>query len=82
MISGLPEVEVRGVLAEAVEKNPDLFFEIIERRNRPESPEPQPASSRSLHWCSCTFCRDMPTDVEKVCCGKQRDLCISRLAVS
>ncbi|MEW8548731.1 MAG: hypothetical protein AB2693_34955 [Candidatus Thiodiazotropha sp.] len=85
MITGLPESEVREVLAEAVEKDPNLFFEILDRRNRQtpeESPEPQPSGSGSPEWCICTFCRDMPTEEEKVCCGKQPALCLSRLAVS
>lgn len=30
-------------------------------------------------WCSCQSCREMPSDVEKVCCGKSPDSCISRL---
>ena len=33
-------------------------------------------------WCTCTFCREMPTPAENLCCGKQPEQCISRLAVS
>ena len=33
-------------------------------------------------WCICTFCTEMPTPAENLCCGKQPEQCISRLAVS
>lgn len=32
-------------------------------------------------WCSCSFCREMPTGDENLCCGKQPEQCMSRLAV-
>lgn len=84
MVTGLPEVEVREILIDAIEKDPNLFYDVLERRSQQsvqECPDPQPSSTSSLDWCTCTFCRDMPSEEEKVCCGKQPDFCISRLAV-
>ena len=47
----------------------------------PSSPEhnPQP---QNPDWCICTNCRDMPDAIENVCCGNQRDYCVSRAGVS
>ena len=43
---------------------------------------PQPGSpadpSSELWWCTCTYCRQMPTDLEKLCCGNTRERCTSR----
>ena len=75
---------MREILHEAAERDPQLLFDIIERRDkrlRERTPEPQPSRTNMPDWCICTFCRDMPTEEERVCCGKQPELCISRLAV-
>jgi len=30
-------------------------------------------------WCVCQHCREMPTDIERKCCGQRPDRCISTL---
>lgn len=76
---------MRETLFETVEKQPSMMYDILDQRSRqaqqPEQPSPPPNESH-LDWCSCSFCRDMPTEEEKLCCGKLPNECTSRLAVS
>ena len=50
--------------------------------DQPGGSEPAPAGGNpKLPWCTCTFCREMPQPEENLCCGKQPQQCLSRLAV-
>ncbi|XP_078022366.1 P2X purinoceptor 7-like [Epinephelus lanceolatus] len=40
---------------------------------------PQPAGMPDVPWCICGRCRDMPTDLEKLCCGEEPNYCVSQL---
>lgn len=35
------------------------------------------ANTPTPHWCVCGHCRDMPTDVERKCCGQLPQVCLS-----
>ncbi|KAL7380473.1 hypothetical protein ABVT39_018460 [Epinephelus coioides] len=45
-----------------------------------ERPSPGGPDEPQLHWCICTNCRDMPTDLEKLCCRQEPPNCISNMA--
>eukprot|EP00105_Crassostrea_gigas_P045295 XP_019929443.1 PREDICTED: P2X purinoceptor 7-like [Crassostrea gigas] len=65
---------MRSTLLKVVDENPEYIFSIL---------EPWPSRSQhpttQLPWCSCGFCKDMPTDKEKRCCQRNADSCVSRL---
>uniref|UniRef100_A0A672K456 P2X purinoreceptor 7 intracellular domain-containing protein n=1 Tax=Sinocyclocheilus grahami TaxID=75366 RepID=A0A672K456_SINGR len=44
------------------------------------NPHPTPIVCQPT-WCVCQRCREMPSDIERKCCGQLPDFCISILAV-
>lgn len=69
--------EMRSRLLKVVDENPEYIFSILE-----PWPSPSQHPTTQLPWCSCGFCKDMPTDKEKRCCQRNADSCVSRLPVS
>lgn len=66
---------LRGVL----QHQPGLIFDMLARLE-PTLPAPGPTAPQVLRWCICKNCRDMPTDLEKVCCRQPPRQCISKMA--
>nr|XP_022311470.1 P2X purinoceptor 7-like [Crassostrea virginica] len=75
-IDALSPEEMRDTLGRVVHDNPEYLFDILRERD-PHPPENSGNSRPS--WCICTFCREMPTQAERLCCGKSQGNCISRL---
>ncbi|XP_036438126.1 uncharacterized protein LOC118815846 isoform X2 [Colossoma macropomum] len=70
--------ELRELFRPQLERQPNLVFDVLklcQHTNDAPPSEPNP----HLPWCKCGNCRDMPTDIEKLCCDQQPDYCISRL---
>ncbi|KAG5282112.1 hypothetical protein AALO_G00052340 [Alosa alosa] len=38
-----------------------------------------PPTVPGMPWCTCTHCRDMPTNQERKCCGQNPATCVSLL---
>lgn len=76
-IEGMTDEERKDLLLKAGKKHPSLFMELIE--SVPHGGyHPQPGAT-SPNWCSCMKCREMPTAVERVCCGRPPNSCQSDL---
>ncbi|XP_056003541.1 P2X purinoceptor 7-like [Ostrea edulis] len=58
------------------ERQPGLVHDIIHPPTQQEGYHPQPGGT-CPNWCVCGKYREMPTDREKVCCGKEQ--CITLL---
>lgn len=72
--------ESREILLHVLERNPTVMIDIMRPANRqPGGYHPGP-DVQAPDWCVCTKCREMPTEIEKVCCGKEN--CISLVPVS
>jgi hypothetical protein len=83
IIAGLNEDECRQLLLQLTEKQPSLILDAMDLKNKQRSPTKSPGPSNgSPDWCVCLHCLEMPTDAEKLCCGKTPEDCISILPVS
>ncbi|XP_071949147.1 P2X purinoceptor 7-like [Antedon mediterranea] len=78
-IDALNENEVRNLLKEAAKKNPGLILSILDRQQLPERGHHPDADGAAPDWCVCHACREMPTQVERMCCGYNPDNCTSLL---
>ena len=71
--------QLRELVVAMINDNPGLVFNVMEPADQqPGGYHPGP-DDNSPDWCVCTKCREMPTDVEKVCCRMQD--CVSLLPV-
>lgn len=53
------------------------MFDVLSLLEVAQQPDPD---QEGLHWCVCVHCRDMATDIEKVCCRQTPEHCISEMA--
>lgn len=60
------------------ERQPGLIFDALMMHQRRHGGPPS-AGVQGVPWCVCGNCREMPTDLERKCCGQQTANCISRL---
>ena len=59
------------------ERQPGLVFDALAmHQGRHGAPPP---TGTQLPWCVCGNCKEMPTDLERRCCGQDPANCISRL---
>lgn len=75
-IDELSPEEMKNTLLKVVDENPEYLFSILEPC---PGPSQHPPETTQLIWCSCGFCRDMPTQKEKLCCQRNANSCVSRL---
>lgn len=69
-VSTMTDEERKHLLCRLVENYPQLILDIL----RPAARQPggyHPGPGQALpDWCVCGHCREMPTAVERQCCGK------------
>ena len=68
--------EHRDLTRQLLQRQPGLVFDALMMHQRRHGvPPPVPG----IPWCTCTHCRDMPTDRERKCCGQNLATCVSLL---
>ncbi|KAG5269915.1 hypothetical protein AALO_G00186560 [Alosa alosa] len=65
------------LLEKVLSRLPGLMFDLLSLTEVAQQPDPDQGG---LHWCVCDHCRDMATDIEKVCCRQPPEHCISEMA--
>ncbi|VDI69370.1 Hypothetical predicted protein [Mytilus galloprovincialis] len=73
--------DMRILLKRISKAQPSFVLNILDNSNvgngQPAGPEPPKPDQPS--WCSCSNCREMPTQQERLCCKRQPMNCHSRL---
>ncbi|XP_038136202.1 P2X purinoceptor 7-like [Cyprinodon tularosa] len=77
-IQSLDLQQAREILRGALTRDPSLMFDLAHRTSGPPGPQPQPPAAQPT-WCVCTNCKEMPTDIERKCCGEPADSCIAMM---
>ena len=54
-----------------------MMFDVLSLLKEPLNPEPDGVLP---HWCTCRNCREMDSDIERVCCRQSLQRCISTMA--
>ena len=62
----MSEEDANETLYQALERQPGIVFDILDRISGPGGYHPQPGET-TPQWCCCTHCREMPSMVERVC---------------
>ena len=70
----MTENEVRETLLKFAERQPDILFAIQESAGSKKSEQ---RKNKTLPWCTCGSCQEMPTQVERQCCGEEPEDCLS-----
>lgn len=63
-------------MAQFVIGAPGRMQDILEAMENPHHPAPQPMPP----WCTFHNCKDMDTDIERLCCRQSPENCISNMA--
>lgn len=75
----MTDEERKELCLNLVREYPYMILEILQPATRqPGGYHPEPGQSLP-DWCVCRHCREMPTQVERQCCGKQN--CVTLLPV-
>ncbi|XP_052278877.1 uncharacterized protein LOC127877233 [Dreissena polymorpha] len=74
-IHAMSRKEMEARLVQTVRINPGLMFYVMRPAVAPKGGFHPSGGQQTPPWCSCGKCRDMPTPVERVCCGKR--VCIT-----
>lgn len=74
----LSDQQKHQLLQKVMVRLPGLMFDVLALQENPD--RPRVPDSDGLHWCTCTNCREMSTDLERLCCRQTSEHCISNMA--
>lgn len=69
--------EARLALQRHLSRDPSLVFDLLPPVD--QSAPPPNRSPGQPTWCTCQRCKEMPTDLERKCCGQCPEYCVSTL---
>ncbi|XP_071147128.1 uncharacterized protein [Mytilus edulis] len=78
-IDRMSEESAKDYLRRFVKDHPSYAFDVIDHDDTQHGGHHPPQDSPSPDWCTCTYCREMPTEAERRCCGRASQNCYSRL---
>ena len=80
LVESSTKEQLQDIVLQLLDKYPAVAFDVLEDAPAPSGQGYHPPSpGGDLPWCTCGRCREMPKEIEKLCCGKQ--VCITRYPV-
>lgn len=76
-INEMTDEDRRQLLLQTGERNPSLLLHLIDKPAPKGGFHPPPVAA-APSWCTCLKCRDMPKQVERICCGSPANHCQSQ----
>ena len=73
--------KLQDLVLKLVDREPGLLFDLLKGVEDSNDGIPKPGPSRSGHtptWCKCSYCREMPSDMEHKCCSCLPRNCVSQ----
>lgn len=74
--------KLKDLVLKLIKREPGLVFDLIEDDWTPPPQPPQPTPTNIPSWCRCLNCTEMPTELERKCCGCKPENCVSQGDVS
>ena len=71
---------MKNLMQKVVSYQPALVLSLLEKGDG-GGYHPSASESNSPSWCKCNRCREMPTEVERKCCGYIPRNCVSMESV-
>ncbi|XP_029932331.1 uncharacterized protein LOC115376709 [Myripristis murdjan] len=79
LLQDLTLEEWRELGSRLLEREPGLVFDALAMHRRRRGAPAAAAGVPGAPWCVCGNCREMPTELERKCCGQEAALCLSTL---
>lgn len=77
-LSAITSDQKDQLLEKVMLRLPGLMFDALDFLE--PDPIPETPAHGQPQWCTCTNCREMPTDLERKCCRQRPENCVSRSA--
>ncbi|XP_043919556.1 uncharacterized protein LOC122795043 [Protopterus annectens] len=79
IIDSLSQDQMRLLFTLIAERTPAMLREILVEQHMCNAGNAQRTVQIPPPWCVCRCCRDMPTSIERVCCGNEPHNCLSHI---
>ncbi|KAK3097958.1 hypothetical protein FSP39_014848, partial [Pinctada imbricata] len=75
------EDQLRSLVMRLCQRNPSFVLDVWNEStaSQIQGGYHPPPNSEAPSWCLCSFCREMPTEAERVCCRQVPVNCYSRV---
>ncbi|XP_043919203.1 P2X purinoceptor 7-like isoform X3 [Protopterus annectens] len=80
IVDSLSQDQMRHLFTLIAERTPSMLREILVEQHMFNVENTQRPVQIPPPWCVCRCCRDMPTSIERVCCGNGPNHCLSHIS--
>ncbi|CAG2201862.1 unnamed protein product [Mytilus edulis] len=78
-LNNISNDDLKRMVMRIYHRQPSIILDIIDVRDAGNGSPEIPPNREVPSWCKCSFCREMPNEIEKVCCKQTPVNCHSQL---